>query len=108
MVTMAREVLASQLVWNCLTAKEDKFADECETGGIIMNVRQKFDPHRHVQDGSGRLYVETPMPLKEAGHLTKILVGPLAPPGAEAMVGKFLKAQGYPAGIPVQRSAVVL
>jgi Protein of unknown function (DUF2971) len=107
MVTMAREVLASQLVWNCLTAKENKFAEERETRGIVMNVRERFDAHRHIQDGSGRVYVETPLPLTEPGHVAEILVGPLAPRGAEERVAEFLKEQGYPAGTPVHRSRVM-
>jgi hypothetical protein len=45
---MAREVLAEQLAWNCLTAKEKKFSDEREVRGIIMNVKANFDPYRKL------------------------------------------------------------
>jgi hypothetical protein len=39
---MAHELFASQLIWNCLTAKEERFADEREVRGIIMNVRRSL------------------------------------------------------------------
>jgi hypothetical protein len=58
---MAREVLASQLIWNCLTAKESKFADEREVRGIVMGVREQFDPHRKFL--GKRAYIKVPLPL---------------------------------------------
>jgi hypothetical protein len=76
LVTMAREVLAQQLVWNCLTAKEEKFSDEREVRGVIMNVKANFDSHR--KDFAGRSYVEHKLDLKRAGAIAEILVGPLA------------------------------
>ena len=106
-MTMAREVVASQLVWNCLTAKESKYANEREIRCIIMGVRDKFDADRQVQEGTGHLYIETPMALKEAGSIAEIMVGPLAPPGTETTVTEFLRAQGYSGSIPVKRSAIV-
>lgn len=36
LAAMSREVLASQLIWNCLTAKESKCANEREVRGIVM------------------------------------------------------------------------
>ena len=105
LVAMAREVVASQLVWNCLAAKESRFKDEREIRCIIMNIRQKFDACRRPLNG--RLYVETEMPLKAQGNITEILVGPLAPLGAEAMVKELLNTQVYPETIPVVRSAVI-
>jgi hypothetical protein len=99
----AHELLASQLIWNCLTAKETRFEDEREVRGIIMNVKAKFDPWR--RNFGGRNYVEHGLHLKERGSIAEILVGPNAPPTAEVSVTEHLKAQGYPDGIPVRRSA---
>ena len=45
---MAHELLASQMIWDCLTAKEVQFEDEREVRGIVMNVRAKFDPWRRT------------------------------------------------------------
>jgi Protein of unknown function (DUF2971) len=101
LAAMARELLASQLIWNCLTAKHERYADEREVRGIIMNVKAKFDPFRLVHDG--RNYVEHEMPLKAPGSIAEILVWPNAPSGVEAAVSRFLQAEGYPE-IPVRRS----
>jgi DUF2971 family protein len=106
LATMAREMLASQLIWNCLTAKEQRFADERETRGVILNLRAKFDPYRRMING--RNYVEHEMPLKAAGAISEILIGPNAPTDAEDRVKSLLNAEGYSSVIPVVRSAAVL
>lgn len=106
LATMARELLASQLIWNCLTAKEQRFADERETRGVILNVRAKFDPYR--QTFNGRNYVEHEMPLKAAGSIAEVLIGPNAPMGAEDRVKSLLSAEGYSSTIPVVRSAAIV
>jgi Protein of unknown function (DUF2971) len=106
LVTIAREVLAQQLVWNCLTAKETKFADEREVRGIIMNIKTNFDPYRKTFDK--RNYVEHKLDLKAPGAIAEILVGPLAPVAADDLVREFLHDQGYPVGIPVTRSATTV
>jgi hypothetical protein len=103
---MAHELLASQLIWNCLTAKETRFEDEREFRGIIMNVKAKFDPWR--RNFGGRDYVEHELPLKERGSVVEILVGSNTPPTAEVTLTQYLNAQGYPDGIPIRRSATSL
>jgi hypothetical protein len=102
---MARELLASQLVWNCLTAKHECYADEREVRGIIMNVKAKFDPWRRTHDG--RQYVEHTLEMKAPGAISEIIVGPLAPASAEEDLLSFLREQDYPA-IAVVRSTAAL
>jgi hypothetical protein len=82
---MAHELIAQLLIWNCLTAKESKFADEREVRGIILNVKENFDPYRKTF--GSRDYVEHKLDLKTPGAIAEILVGPLAPVGAEARSG---------------------
>lgn len=106
---MAQEVLASQLIWNCLTAKESRFEPEQEVRGIIMGVSDRFEPYRRTFSDpprGDRCYIEHPMDLKTPGHIAEILVGPLAPPKAEDTVRELLRNEGYPASIPVLRSRV--
>jgi hypothetical protein len=81
---MAHELLASQMIWNCLTGKEAQFEDERQVRRIVMNVREKFDSWRRSH--AGRHYVEHALPLQEPGSITEILVGPDAPVDAEARV----------------------
>jgi hypothetical protein len=99
---MVDEVIASQLIWNCLTAKNLRYANEREVRYLLLNLRGKFDAHRKQFDG--KHYVETMLPLKQPGSLVEILVGPRAPEGTEEKLCKFLDAQGYPA-IPIRRSS---
>jgi len=103
---MEKEVIASQVVWNCLTAKHLQYENEREVRYVIMNVPGKFDDIR--KSFRDKDYVETDLPLKESGSIREILVGPLAPPNAEATVATLLKDVGYPEDIPICRSTVVL
>jgi hypothetical protein len=43
---METELISSQLVWNCLTAKDLKYANEREVRYVIMNLPGKFDDIR--------------------------------------------------------------
>jgi hypothetical protein len=104
LAAMSREVLASQVVWNCLTAKELKFQEEREVRGIVMGVRANFDAHRKLL--GTRAYIEVPMALKSPGAVAEILVGPLAPPDAEAKITALLASEGYAYDIPIIRSTV--
>jgi hypothetical protein len=104
LVSIAREVLANQLVWNCLTAKNLRYADEREVRGIVMNLKPNFDPYRRSL--GTRRYIEHELPLLAPGAVAEILVGPRAPADAEDRVRALLQANGYPEGIPVVRSRV--
>jgi Protein of unknown function (DUF2971) len=101
-IAMVREVIASQLIWNCLTAKLKDFANEREVRFIVMNVIKRFDGLR--KQIKGKTYIEAPLRLKQPGGIMQILVGPAASAGAEQMVSNFLRAHGYPDGIPIRRS----
>ena len=74
---MAREVIASQLIWNCLTAKHNSFSNEREVRYIIMGIISKFDPHR--KHFNSKAYVETPLPLKTLGASLKYWLVPMRP-----------------------------
>ncbi len=105
-VPLVQELLASQLVWNCLTAKSQEFENEREVRCVILNVPRNFDPLRKSM--ASKDYVEVPFPLKDPGGVAEILVGPRAPPDAEARVVSLLKNLGFPSGIPVIRSKAVM
>jgi len=100
---MAKEVIASQLVWNCLTGKKLKYQDEREIRFLIMNIRARFDGLR--KSFGEKTYIEAPMPLKLPGSVTEIIVGANAPADAEAQINAFLSEHGY-SGVPVSRSRV--
>jgi hypothetical protein len=101
---MAKELIASQLVWNCLTAKSIGYENEREVRYVIMNVPGKFDGIRKPL--GDKSYIEANVPLKSAGNIKEILIGPLAPTSAEAMVAALMKEFGYADDIPIRRSIV--
>jgi len=105
LTAIAKEVIASQLVWNCLTAKSVGFENEREVRYLLMNVPGKFDAHRKIFNG--KHYIEVSVPLKKPGSIVEILVGPLSPRDAEAKVTQILKEHGYPQDIPIRRSGIL-
>jgi DUF2971 family protein len=91
LLAMAREVIASQLIWNC------QARNLCErTRGAL---------YHHYK---GKTYVEAPLALKAAGVVMQVLVRPNAPSDAEIMVTEFLKTNGYQDSIPVRRSSAIV
>ena len=101
---MNKAFIGTLVIWNCLTAKADRFRGEQETRDIILGERPTFDACR--KQHNGRDYVETSVLLSEPGNITEVLVGPGAPDGAEAIAEDLLLKLGYPHGIRVTRSAV--
>jgi hypothetical protein len=99
------ELIASQLIWNCLTAKSLQYASEREVRYVLLNLRGKFDAHR--KEFNGKHYVEATLPLKRPGSIVEILIGPRASDGTEEKLQEFLREQGYPA-IPIRLSSSVL
>jgi hypothetical protein len=101
---MNKLFIADLLIWNCLTAKADRYRHEQETRYIILGVRDIFNDWRRSL--GKRSYVETPLPLTVQGNLIEVLVGPLAVAGAEEDARDFLRSHGYSDSIPVTRSSV--
>lgn len=103
LAAMSKELLADQLIWNCLTGKHKKYESEQETRFVIMGIVARFDELRRTF--SGKSYVEHPLPLKSQNNIVEILVGPDAPTDAENRLEKFLTEIGYNYSIPIMRSA---
>jgi len=101
---IAKEVIASPLIFNCLSTKKRKYHNEKEVRYISLNLRAKYDTARKVHDG--RNYIEVELPLRKPGSVTEILVGPNAPAGTGNTLREFLNSQGYPESIPIRPSRV--
>lgn len=106
LAAMSKEVIASQLVWNCLTAKGQAYENEREVRYIIMNLPGKFEGIR--KSLGEKDYIEADLPLKAPTNIKEILVGPLAPAGTETMVWALLKELGYSETITINRSTAIL
>ena len=101
---MNKLLIADLLIWNCLTAKHDRYRREQETRYIILGVRQIFNDWRRSL--GKRSYVETSLPLTVGGNVVEVLVGPRAAADAEENVRAILRGHGYSNSIPVTRSSV--
>ncbi|HEX4106264.1 MAG TPA: DUF2971 domain-containing protein [Rhizomicrobium sp.] len=103
---MAKEVIAGQLIWNCLTGKNRKFQSEQEVRFLILGVPSRFESLR--REHASRKYVTSALPLKTEGSVTEIIVGINTPSGSEKMMSDYLAEQGYAYRIPLIRSGTTL
>ena len=102
---MAKELLADQLIWNCLTGKHERFKNECETRIMIMGVTPSFDGYRKVH--AGKSFIESPLPLKVSNNIAEIIVGANCAVNAEKRLGQFLAANGYTYPIGIARGCTI-
>jgi hypothetical protein len=82
---MAEELLASELILNCLIAKACKWAPEHEVRQFILGQTAMLAPcvSTRYRDGKAVPYINGDMPLRRPGGIAEILIGPAAPPDAE-------------------------
>jgi hypothetical protein len=89
---LAREVLASPLIWNCLTCKHPAYSRENEVRLIILGSQKIFDGKVPVRIRKGEVipYFNRPMGLHKPGSIVEVVIGPAAPIGAEDGVRTLL------------------
>ena len=89
---LAREALASPLIWNCLTCKHPAYARENEVRLIILGSQKTFNGKVPVRIRKGEVvpYFNRPMGLRKPGNIVEVVIGPAAPIGAEDGVRTLL------------------
>lgn len=89
---LAREVLASPLIWNCLTCKHPAYARENEVRLIILGGQKAFKGKVPVRIRKGEVvpYIKRPMGLHKPGNIVEVVIGPAAPKEAEDGVRTLL------------------
>jgi hypothetical protein len=82
---LAREVLTSPLIWNCLTCKHPAYVRENEVRLIILGSQKAFAGKVPVRIRKGEIvpYFNRPMGLHEPGSIVEVVIGPAAPIAAE-------------------------
>jgi hypothetical protein len=82
---MADHLLASELILNCLIAKDPKWAPEHEVREFILGENAKLAPCVSTRYRAGETvpYIAGDMPLRQPGGIAEILIGPAAPTDAE-------------------------
>ena len=100
---MAKEYIARQLVWRCITAKRARWEHQSEVRFVILNQSKHFDGLTKTHS-DGRTYITYTLPLLDAGSISEIMIGRSAPSDAEHWVRELLGNLGYPT-IPTTRSS---
>jgi hypothetical protein len=85
MQDFARAVIASPLIWNCLTSKHAAYTHEQEVRLIILGMHDKLRPYIQTRMRGADIvpYIPYKMPIRKAHSIGQIQVGPAAnaPPG---------------------------
>ncbi len=104
---LARSMLASPIIWNCLTAKHRAYEQEDEVRQIILGQPKDLEHvvMTRIRQGSLVPYIPMQFDLRHPGKLSAIVVGPAAPPDAEVGVRRLLDHLGI-ADVPVLRSQI--
>jgi hypothetical protein len=98
---MAKEYIARQLIWRCLTAKRSCWEHQSEVRFVVMNLPKNFDGLEETHNG--RRYITYALPLADPGSVAEIMIGSAAPSAAGPWLRQLLNDLGY-SGVPVTRS----
>ncbi len=89
-------LLATAIIFNCITSKHPAYQSEQETRIILINEKEKLRRYIKTRIRGSELipFVPHKMPLKTNLAIASIAVGPSAHKGAEDGLGSFLVSQG--------------
>lgn len=103
---LAKELIASPLIWNCITSKEHAlWASEREIRLIVMGQTGNLASYVRYRKGAAERvpYVAHPFRVRAPGALHEIVIGPEAGDAAEAEVSQMLREFGV-GGVRIARS----
>jgi hypothetical protein len=108
MQDFARAVIASPLIWNCLTSKHPAYAHEQEVRLVMLGLHDRLQPFIKNRTRGSEIvpYIPYKMAVRRAHSIGEIIVGPSASPDAEQAVRTMLKSLGIDHDIPISRSLV--
>jgi hypothetical protein len=93
---MANELIASPLIWNCITSKRKKYEHEHEVRLVLMGQTSKLQSYVKTRMYQTRAlsYVAHPFRIREPGAIHEIVIGPAAGDNAESRVRAMLDSHG--------------
>lgn len=82
---MARELIASQLIWNSLTIKHQAYEHEQEVRLIIVGLAKSLNPYISTRTRGSEIvpFIKSDMAIQDKGCIAEIVIGPSAAPTAE-------------------------
>jgi hypothetical protein len=108
MQDFARAVIASPLIWNCLTSKHPAYAHEQEVRLIILGLHDKLQPYIQTRIRGSEIvpYIPYRMAIQKQHSIGEIIVGPAANVDVERAVQTMLESLGIKHNIPISRSLI--
>jgi hypothetical protein len=105
---MADELIASPLIWNCITSKHFSYEVEREVRLVLMGQTCNLSPYvaTRLRGSETVPYVAHPFRIRETGAIHEIVVGPAAAADAEEQVERMLRSHGLAAGVCITRSKI--
>jgi len=103
-----RDIIASPLIWNCLTSKHPAYEHEQEVRLVMMGTPAVVAPFVTTRFRGSKIvpYIPQPMPFRAQHKIAEIVVGPAAPPDTERTVRTMLHSIGIDWDFPVSRSDI--
>lgn len=103
-----REIIASPLIWNCLTSKHPAYEHEQEVRLVMMGMPATVSPFVTTRFRGSEIvpYIAQPMPLRVEHKIAEIVVGPAAPRDTERTVRAMLRSIGIGWDFPISRSDI--
>jgi hypothetical protein len=103
-----REIIASPLIWNCLTSKHPAYEHEQEVRLVMMGMPAAVSPFVVTRFRGSDIvpYIAQPMPLRVEHKIAEIVVGPAAPLDTERTVRTMLRSIGVGWDFPISRSDI--
>jgi hypothetical protein len=108
MQEFARSIIASPLIWNCLTTKHPAYASEREVRLVILGLHDQLMPHIATRLRGSEIvpFIVHHVPLRARDDIAEVVVGPAAPPDAERSLRTMLNSFGVDPNVPVSRSDI--
>ena len=110
MQELARELIASPLIWRALTTKHPAYEHEREVRLVITGTSEHVRPHVTTRlRGRSEIvpYIAQPIPVREPNNILEVIVGPAAVVDAERTVRTLLHSLGVNANeVHVFRSSI--
>lgn len=103
-----REIIASPMIWNCLTSKHPAYEHEQEVRLVMMGTPPSVAPFVATRFRGSEIvpYIPQPMPIRVKHKIAEIVVGPAAPPDTERTLRTILRSIGIDWDFPISRSDI--
>ena len=96
MQALVRDLIASPMIWRCLTLKHPAYEHEREVRLLIMGTPEALRPYVATRFRGSEIvpYIAQAMPIRERNSIIEIMVGPAAPPDTKRTLQTMLTSLG--------------